>query len=58
MVSFVAILETAQNFNRVDNGRLAHHDRLEATLQGRIALDVFPVFIKGGGTDALKFAPG
>ena len=58
VVSFVAILETAQNFDRVDNGRLAHHDRLEATLQGRVALDVFAVLIKSGGTDALKFAAG
>ena len=32
VVSFIAILQAPQNFDRIDNGRLAHHHRLEAAL--------------------------
>ena len=39
------------------SGRLLHHDRLEAPLQGRVTLDVLAVLVERRGADALEFAP-
>ena len=53
---FVALLEAAQDGNRVLNGRLAHHDRLETTLQSGVLLDILAVFIQRRRTDAVQLA--
>ena len=58
MVCFVALLETSQDLNGVEDRGLAHHYGLEAALQSCVPFDVLPVFIQGGGTDALELAAG
>ena len=35
-----------------------HHDRLEAPLQRGILLDILPVLVQSGGTDAVQLTPG
>jgi len=56
VVLFVVGTEALQNLDRlVDCGRI-HDDRLETTLQSAVLLDVLPVFVKRGGSDALKLS--
>ena len=50
--------QAAQDRDRVLHRRLFDQHRLEAALQGRVLFDVLPVFIQGGGADAVQFAPG
>ena len=56
MVHLVALLEAAQDRDRVLDRGLAHEDRLEAALEGRVLLDVLAVLVEGGGADAAQLA--
>src|SRR5581483_218897 len=46
----------AQDVQCLLDGQLLHADRLEATLQGRVGLDVAAVLVVGGGRDAGQVA--
>ena len=56
MVHFVALAQTAQNRNRVLDGRLLDEDRLEAALQRGVLFDVLAVLVEGRGADAVQLA--
>ena len=56
VMHLVAILESAQNRNRVLHARLADHDRLEAALERRVFLDVLAVLVQCRCTDAAQLA--
>src|SRR6185312_8201684 len=58
VVHLVAFLEAAKDGNRVLDARLADVDRLEATFEGRVLLDVLAVFIERGGADRPQLAAG
>ena len=47
-----------QDVDRLLDGRLLDHDRLESALERRIALDVLAVLVERGGADALELAAG
>src|SRR5207249_2595117 len=51
VVDLVALLEPAEDRDRVLDRRLAHEDRLEAALERRVLLDVLAVLVDGGGPD-------
>ncbi|OQC68791.1 MAG: hypothetical protein BWX47_01637 [candidate division Hyd24-12 bacterium ADurb.Bin004] len=56
VVDFIPFSQPPEDADRVgDVGRLHHHG-LETPLQGRVLLDVLPVFVEGGGSDAVEFA--
>ncbi len=46
VVRFIALLQSAQNRDRIFNVRLAHVDNLESPLQRRVLLDVFAILIQ------------
>ena len=54
VVRLVALLQAAQNGNRVFNIRLADKHNLEAPLQRRILLDVLAIFIERCRTDGTQ----
>ena len=54
MIYFIAVLDATQDGNGILHGRLIYHYRLKPTLQGLILFDIFPIFIHGGGTDAVQ----
>ena len=56
MVGFVALLEAAQNGDRVFNARLIDRDRLKPPFQGRVFVDVLLVFVERGGADGPQLA--
>ena len=56
VVHFVALLEAAQDRDRVLNRGLVHQYLLEATLQCRVFLDVLTVLVEGGRADAVELA--
>ena len=56
VVDLVALLETAQDRDRVLERRLADVDRLEAALERLVLLDVLPVLVERGGADAAQIA--
>ena len=56
VVNLIALLEAAQDGDRVLDGRLLDQHRLEATLERGILLDVFAILVEGGGADHAKFA--
>ena len=58
MVHFVALLQAAQDRDRVLDGGLIDKDLLEAALQGWILLNVLAVFVQGGGANAAQFPAG
>jgi len=51
VVHLVTFPQAAQDGNRVFNRGLAHQHGLEATLQGRILLDVLAVLVQGSGAN-------
>ena len=53
---FIPVLNTTQDGNCIFHSWLIYHNRLETTLQCRILLDVFPVFIQRCRTDTMQFA--
>ncbi len=58
MVGLVALLEPAQDGDRVVHAGLAHEDLLEAALQGGVLLDVLAVLVQGGRADQAQLAAG
>ena len=58
MVQLVLLLNTAQDTDRVLDGRLSHHNGLEPARKGRVFFDVFAVLIQRGRADTMQFAPG
>ena len=56
VVGLIALLQPAQDRDRVLHARLAHHHRLEAALQGRVLLDVLAVLVERGGAHAAQLA--
>ena len=54
----VAGPDALQDQDRLLDGRLVDHDRLEAALEGGVLLDVLAVVVEGGGADALELAAG
>ncbi len=53
MIRFKTVFKTTQDGDGIFHGRLLHHDPLETTLQCRILFNVFAVFVKGRGADAV-----
>ena len=58
MVVFVALLEPAQDRDRVVDVGLADEDRLEAALESRVFLDVLAVLVEGRRPDRPQLAAG
>ena len=58
MVLLVALADAHQDVDRLLERRLLDHDRLEAALEGRVALDVLAVLVEGRRADALELAAG
>ena len=58
MVLLVALADAHQDVDGLLERRLLDHDRLEAPLEGRVALDVLAVLVEGRGADALELAAG
>ena len=58
VVHLVALLEAAQDGDRVLDRRLADQHRLEAALEGGVLLDVLAVLVERGGADAAQLAAG
>ena len=56
VVHLVALLQAAQNGDRVLHVRLVHVDGLEAALQRLVLLDVFAVLVDRRGADAVQLA--
>ena len=58
MVLLVALADAHQDLDRLLEGRLLDHDRLEAPLEGGVALDVLAVLVERRRADALELAAG
>ena len=58
VVRLVALLQAAQDRDRVRNGRLADEDGLEAPLEGRVLLDVLAVLVERRRADRAQLAAG
>ena len=58
MVDLVALLEAAQDRDRVLDGRLADEHGLEAALERGVLLDVLAVLVERGGADGAQLAAG
>ena len=56
MVRLVALLQPAQDADRVRDRRLAHEHRLEAALERRVLLDVRPVLVERRRADSAELA--
>ena len=56
VVRLVALLETTEDGDRVDGGRLADEDRLETALQCRVLLDVLSVLVERRRADGAQLA--
>src|SRR5699024_9433410 len=58
VVGLVALLESAEDRDRVLDARLADEHLLEPALEGRVLLDVLSVFVEGRGTDHPQLTAG
>ena len=58
VVDLVALLEAAQDGDRVLDGRLADEHGLEAALERGVLLDVLAVLVERGGADGAQLAAG
>ena len=58
MVLLVALADAHEDLDRLLEGRLLDHDRLEAALERRVALDVLAVLVERRRADALELAAG
>ena len=58
MVLGIGFRDSLHDLACLCNGGLSHRYRLKAPLQGRILLNIFAVFGKGGGADYLNLPPG
>ncbi len=56
VVDFVALLQAAQDRDRVLDRRLADEHFLEAPLQRRVLLEVLAIFVERGRADAMQLA--
>ena len=56
VVLLVARADAEQDGDRLVDGRLLDHHRLEAALERRVLLDVLAVLVEGRGADALQLA--
>ena len=56
-MDFVALLQAAQDRDRIFDRRLADEDRLEASRQGRVTFHVLAVFVEGRRADAAQLPP-
>ena len=56
MMNFVALLQSAQDRDRVLHVRFADEDDLEASLQGGVLLDVLAILIERGGADGTQLS--
>src|SRR6185437_3030187 len=56
VVHLVALLETAQNGDRVRHARLAHVHRLETPLERRVLLDMLAILVELGGAHYAQLA--
>ena len=58
VVLFIAITQALNDLDRFFHGRRIHVYGLEPTFEGAVFLDMFAVFIHGGGPDAVNLASG
>mmetsp|Transcript_10525 Transcript_10525/g.20900 ORF Transcript_10525/g.20900 Transcript_10525/m.20900 type:complete len:411 (+) Transcript_10525:1340-2572(+) len=58
VVRLVAVLEPAQDGDRVGDGRLLDVHLLETTFEGRVLLDVLAILAQRRGTDTTELASG
>ena len=58
MEDFIALLQAAQDGNRILYRRLSDQHRLEAPFQRRVLFDVLAVFVQRGRADQVQLAPG
>ena len=58
MEFLVALLDAVEDVNGLLRGRLLHHDRLEAPLQGGVLLDVLAVLVQRRGANAAELTAG
>ncbi len=58
VMDLVALLEPAQDGDRVLHRGLVHHDGLEPPLQRRVLLDVLLVLVEGRGPDTVELPAG
>ena len=58
VVRLVPVAQAAQDLDRVRHGRLFDLDRLEATLECSILLEVLAVLVERGGADGLQLTAG
>src|SRR5205823_4074551 len=58
VVDLVALLQAAQDGDRVLDRGLADIHRLEAALEGGVLLDVLAVLVEGGGANHAQLAAG
>ena len=58
VVLLVALLDALEDLDRLFDARLLDEDRLEAALEGGVALDVLAVVVERGCADALQLAAG
>ena len=56
-MNFVALLQTAQDRDRILDRRLIDQDRLEPPFKRGIFFDMFAVLIERGGSDKVQFTP-
>ena len=54
----VALLQPSQNGNGIRHRGLIHQHGLEAAFQSRILFNILPVFVQGGGADAVELPSG
>jgi hypothetical protein len=58
VVHLVALLEAAQDRDRVLHARLLDHHLLEAALQGAVVLDVLAELVERGGANRAQLTAG
>ncbi len=58
VVDLVALAQAAQDRDRLLDAGLVHDDRLEATLEGGVLLDVLAVLVESRRPDRVQLAPG
>ncbi len=56
MVALEALADAEEDVDRLLEGGLLDHDRLEAALEGGVLLDVLAELVERGGADALQLA--
>ncbi len=57
-MGFITVTQSVENLYGFLRRRLIHRNRLEAALQGCVFFNIFTVFVKCSGTDALQLSAG